>query len=548
MSDQKITRQKNTCASKSRHSNESKLNRPVQRQSDKTSKQRTGAVTKIRPSTKSDKIKVVDVTRSFKTHISQNNIHYLMFENALYKYYPLDGHWTRVNDEIIKANINDFVEKSEVYRDHLNNNLIDNVYRNFTRQLRTECENNSRKKNAPLNKFLNEPNAQSNFVAFKDKVLDVDSYISNDIHYWLPLNQNFFTLNKVPIQPALEEKKEMPEYVKSILDNSFKTKESQLRFFEAAGLTLVGGRKSKSLFLIVGETGAGKTVLQTIIKSFLGADACSAIQYEDLTGEFSLIELVGNKANFCGELPAKTKYTNSKLETIVKQLTGGDTLSANEKLKPRFNFVFDGYLWLNSNFSFSISHDAMEARIEPILTKQVPKSKRIKGMDTTSFWEKRPQELEYLTYLIIEGYKRYIEQGGFTECALTKEWKEHQKTKSQPVYAFIKERFDITKNKSDYIDVAMIKAEYQKFHLNEYSKPTKITTPDLIDDITSNNEGVTTGMAKDKDTRKRIIRGVRFKGTYGGAVFQNPPDELTEEKIHQRFNNIENKIDNMRPN
>ena len=81
----------------------------------------------------------------------------------------------------------------------------------------------------------------------------------------------------------------------------------------------------------------------------------------------------------------------------------------------------------------------------------IPKSKRIKGMDTTSFWEKRPEELEYLTYLIIEGYKRYKKQGGFTECAMTNEWKEHQKTKSQPVHAFIKKRFEITKKKSDYI-------------------------------------------------------------------------------------------------
>lgn len=104
---------------------------------------------------------------------------------------------------------------------------------------------------------------------------------------------------------------------------------------EMFGYFLVPVTRAQKCFLIVGEAGAGKSVLLLILNEILlGKENVSNVTWQALNDRFKTAELFGKLANIFADLPTKNIDDNG----IFKALVGEDYLTVERKNKNPFSF------------------------------------------------------------------------------------------------------------------------------------------------------------------------------------------------------------------
>lgn len=155
---------------------------------------------------------------------------------------------------------------------------------------------------------------------------------------------------------------------------------------QLVGLTLLGNTL-RLLIFIYGPTATGKSVLLEVVKALFGeygraisSDALMARAMKSRSGPTeAMARLAGARLVTVNE----TSSTDAFDEALIKDLTGGDTITARELYKGSFEFTPNFVIWVRGNHKprFSGNDAAMLERIRLVpFSTQVPEQDRDDGL------------------------------------------------------------------------------------------------------------------------------------------------------------------------
>lgn len=203
---------------------------------------------------------------------------------------------------------------------------------------------------------------------------------------------------------------------------------------EVIGYCLYKDYSIQKAVMFMGEGSNGKSVLLSVIETLLGVKNVSAVSLQDLLRDrFAVACLFGKLANIYADISDKGLMQTG----IFKILTGGDLIRGQHKFRNAFFFVnyakllfscnklpeayddTDAFFrrWIFINFPNTFTGDNMN----PHLTQELTTSKELSGLFT---WA-------------IEGLKRVLQKGKFSNDVSTAQLKEHYIRMSDALEAFI---------------------------------------------------------------------------------------------------------------
>lgn len=189
-------------------------------------------------------------------------------------------------------------------------------------------------------------------------------------------------------------------------------------------------------FMLVGEGSNGKSTLIGVLKAFLGAENTASIAIQTLEHDrFAVSTLYNKLANLYADLPDKALYSTG----TFKMLTGGDPISADKKFRERFTFVNYAKLIFSANKLPQVfdNTDAFFRRwviiTFPNVFTEDKADKHLLEKLTTE------EELSGILNWALEGLKRLLAQGHFSNTKSTEVLRDEYIRMSNPLQAFVNE-------------------------------------------------------------------------------------------------------------
>ncbi len=185
-------------------------------------------------------------------------------------------------------------------------------------------------------------NADEDIICFQNGVL----HLSTD--ELTPHSSEYLVTAQIPCDyvPGLTwaENSLFKKFLDTLVSNDPSDKALIMEYIGAA-LSNVPGYRFKRCLWLYGPGNTGKSVLRELVVELLGADNVQAIDLRRLSGRFGPGRLYGKRLAGSGDMASRDI---AELD-IVKQLTGGDQLFAEDKGKDGFTFKYRGLLWFNAN-------------------------------------------------------------------------------------------------------------------------------------------------------------------------------------------------------
>lgn len=173
-------------------------------------------------------------------------------------------------------------------------------------------------------KYFKEPSPY--LIPFKNKIYDLKN------NEFMPFSPNYFFVNKIPVNIDTENKS--CPFIDSMI-TSFVGEEFKIDLYELAAYCYLRDYPYNKFFILTGEGRNGKSTYIRIITRLIGRENVAAINLKDIiSNRFAAASLFKKLANVSTETdPLFIKNT-----AFIKQLTGEDDLSAEEKFEKRFQF------------------------------------------------------------------------------------------------------------------------------------------------------------------------------------------------------------------
>lgn len=213
------------------------------------------------------------------------------------------------------------------------------------------------------------------YLGFKNGILDLRSF------KFMGPTPDIFITNIVDDYYAPSTPANCPNF-DNFLFNCYDGNQALInRVWEAIGYILTDDINAKCFFLLLGPGDSGKSLLIKLICSFFREDAVCPLMINQFGERFGLSLANGKKLITCADLP-KTPLTDSAV-AMIKCLTGGDSISYEQKYKDMARFINTAKLIFASNFPITlVSQDqAFINRIVEIpFLHSVPKDNQVKGL------------------------------------------------------------------------------------------------------------------------------------------------------------------------
>jgi phage/plasmid primase, P4 family, C-terminal domain len=248
----------------------------------------------------------------------------------------------------------------------------------------------------------------------------------------------YFT-RKIPIHYDPEAKCEgFDEFLSEILPDE-KDQEAVRQLF---GYCLYSGYPIQKAFILNGDGSNGKSTLLGVLKSFLGRENCVSRSLHELEGPrstFNRAELHGKLANIIYDLSSKSLSSTS----VFKALTGGDLISAEKKFQSPFSFVNKSKIIAAGNRLPEISDesDAFYRRLIiitfPCKFENDRANKNLINILTT------PEELSGVFNEAIEGLRKLLMDGNFSNDKSTDEMRDLYMRRSDSVKSFVLDELEV---------------------------------------------------------------------------------------------------------
>lgn len=249
----------------------------------------------------------------------------------------------------------------------------------------------------------------------------------------LPHSREFMMSNCVGIDYDLKAK--CPTY-EMFLSRIFAGNIDTVGFVQrAVGYSLTGGTSEHAYFLCYGEGSNGKSTLFTAVRELLGDLAgtlrTEAIMNHKFTSNSGHSDDVARLLGKRFVSASETEGGKHIAEATIKQLTGGDTISASRKGRSGFDFKPTFKLWITANHKPSITgtDEGIWRRTKFVpFNVCIPKEERDGGLDD----KLRSEYSGILAWAVRGAVKWYAE--GLGNCnevdAATEEYRNEQNTVS----------------------------------------------------------------------------------------------------------------------
>jgi len=202
---------------------------------------------------------------------------------------------------------------------------------------------------------------------------------------------------------------------------------------EMIGYCLYHDYTYQNWFLLHGEGANGKSKMLSLIGKFLGEENISSIGLQDLSQRFAPVNLYGKSANVVADL----SDADLKRTARLKQLTGGDLITAEPKFKNAFTYFNFAKLIYSCN-KVPLTEDKSKAFFRRVIFIPFPNTFVIGKNADEKILDKltTKEELSGLLNVAIDGLKHIAGNGGFTGYLTPEENEELYERASNPVYGF----------------------------------------------------------------------------------------------------------------
>lgn len=241
--------------------------------------------------------------------------------------------------------------------------------------------------------------------------------IENGIYWWAdgqldPHSSSLGALSKLPITL---DKSAVPhsfiEWLGQVLTDD---PELHRHVWEVLGYLLMTGNPLQKIFLLFGEGGNGKGTMLRVIRAMLGRDSYSSISMHQLVDDrFASAGLYGKTANISGDLSSRFLSDPQ----ILKEITGGDSISASRKFGHSFEFVPYAVPIFASNEFFRTSDNSVGWRRRWSVIDFTQKVDGLEGFDEQNLIDDIPG----IFNLAMDGLRRLMTRGKFAPPAPAEE-------------------------------------------------------------------------------------------------------------------------------
>lgn len=168
------------------------------------------------------------------------------------------------------------------------------------------------------------------FVTFANGLLQLDDFRMSQ-H-----TPSVFDTSMVSVEFSAERAPNCPNFDRFLDDIAAGEPRLIDRLWEVMGYLLTNDTSGKCFFVMQGVPDSGKSILGRFIASFFSPEAVTSVDIGSLGQRFALAELVGKKLNTSLDLPSG--LLRSDAVSCIKQITGGDLMTADIKFFPRAKF------------------------------------------------------------------------------------------------------------------------------------------------------------------------------------------------------------------
>ena len=281
-------------------------------------------------------------------------------------------------------------------------------------------------------------------LSIKPENFDKDIFLFNVQNGYLDLetsqlhehNQsNFFT--KVS-RTEYTDKMDCPLW-REFLEQIFAGNQELIAYIQRAiGYSLSGSTEEQVMFILHGNGRNGKSVFLDIITEIFGSYATN-IRPQTIMVQQQNSGVSNDIARLDGARLVTTTEPNEGVrldEGLIKQLTGGDKVTARFLYKEEFEFIPQFKLWMATNYKPIIrgTDEGIWRRLCIVpFTVQIPKDQIDKRLKY-----KLRRELKAILHWAVEGYSAWRRMG-LKEPAIIAEQRDEYRTEMDVVEAFIKE-------------------------------------------------------------------------------------------------------------
>ena len=255
----------------------------------------------------------------------------------------------------------------------------------------------------------------------------------------------------------------------------------------ALGETLLGGQQGQHFYYLRGAARSGKGTLFNIIEKVLNSDYTANLDKSTILDtpfhkhEETLAVLRGRRMAIVNEIKQGDRLDTAR----VKELTGGDTITASFKAGHRFEFKPDFTLWMQGNFDFEIPSDdaGLWERMKVIQYKNTkPAEERIAHLDDKLIAEEGPQILQWM----IQGAVKLFNEGMFIPPEVQEATDEYQSEQDSVAKWF--QSGEVIKSKDSKVRRSSVNDSFKKYC--KFNKLPQVG-PKYLKDVLMDRYGVT---------------------------------------------------------
>ena len=358
----------------------------------------------------------------------------------------------------IRESDNLFFYENNRYLHDSDSNRLDEIIGNLTYGISlSETKANKVKKKILNNtKVDRDKMDQKDHLNLENGILEV-----NETSYYLkPHSPKYFDTEKLPVKFKPEKNcNKFLNFLEEVLPNEEDRKTLQ----EMTGEVLLGrGDKYDKMFLLYGSGSNGKSSLMNIIKNLIGSENTTGIPIESLSQErFKAAKLVDSKLNVDGDL--SVDKVDSKM---LKKLTGGDTITVEEKYDRPFEYKNDTVLtFLTNHIPETEDHsNGFFRRWIIIEFNQEFTDQNDNNPNRVPNIEEKictPSELSGILNWAIKGYLRLERQGHFSKNWSTEYTRSYWYKETDPTKFFIEKK--VTKSPQNFQSKDNAYTHYENF-------------------------------------------------------------------------------------
>ncbi len=283
--------------------------------------------------------------------------------------------------------------------------------------------------------FVNEEllNGNENIINFQNGLLYLDTLElkehTPDIYstIQIPCNWN-------PSKSIISGAPVFESFIDTFTGGDREKKKFLLQYMGVCLSNIKGYRIKKALFM-TGAGNTGKSQLKMLTEKLLGNGNSAAIDLTELEQRFGTSKLYGKRLSGSSDM----SYMSVNELKIFKQITGGDSIFAEFKGKPAFEFVYKGLLWFCTNRLPKFGGDRGNWVYDRIITLScnnvIPHEKQDKLL-----LDKMYAEREAIVYMAIMGAKEVLANGhNFDIPSESLKQREEYKKENSPVATFFDE-------------------------------------------------------------------------------------------------------------